>query len=95
MAPRRWVVDASPLILLGKTDNLHLLATLADVVTVPWEVAREVGTKPDGEAALQVLAANPTFVRASDEPVSPEILGWDLGEGETQVIANARCHGAD
>ncbi|WP_133513144.1 DUF3368 domain-containing protein [Candidatus Thiosymbion oneisti] len=95
MASRRWVVNASPLILLGKTDNLHLLAALADVVTIPRAVAKEVGNKPDGEAMLQALAANPTFVRADDEPVSPEIFDWDLGEGETQVIANARCHGAD
>ena len=95
MASRRWVVNASPLILLGKTDNLHLLAGLADVVAVPRAVAKEVGTKPDGEATLQILARNPTFARADDETVSPEILSWDLGAGETQVIANARCHGAD
>ena len=94
MASRRWVVNASPLILLGKTGNLHLLAALADVVAVPRAVAEEVGAKPDGEAALQVLVENSTFARADDETVNPEILSWDLGDGETQVIANARCHGA-
>jgi predicted nucleic acid-binding protein len=30
-----------------------------------------------------------------DEAVPPEILAWDLGAGETQVITNARRHGAD
>lgn len=31
----------------------------------------------------------------SDEEVSPEILSWDLGAGESQVIVNALLHGAD
>ena len=86
MVSRRWVVNASPLILLGKTDNLHLLAGLADVVAVPRAVAKEVGTKPDGEATLQILARNPTFARADDETVNPEILSWDLVTTQKQPI---------
>ena len=95
MASKRWVVNASPLILLGKTDNLDLLGALADVVAVPRAVVAEVGTKPDGIPIVQTLTHNPPFRVVDDEAVSPDILSWDLGAGEAQVITNAQRHGAD
>jgi predicted nucleic acid-binding protein len=95
MASRRWVVNASPLILLGKTDNLDLLSALADVVAVPRAVVNEIGAKPEGTPILQALAHDPPYCVVDDEAVSPKILSWDLGPGETQVIANAHRHGAD
>ena len=95
MASRRWVVNASPLILLGKTDNLDLLSALADIVVVPRAVVNEVGAKPDGAPILHVLAQDRRYCVVDDEAVSPKILSWDLGAGETQVIAHAHQHGAD
>lgn len=95
MASKRWIANASPLILLGKTDNLDLLDTLADVVAVPQAVVNEIVAKSDGTPILQLLNRNPTFSIVNDEVVSPEILSWDLGAGETQVIANAQRYGAD
>ena len=50
-----WVVNASPLILLGKTGHLELLVALTDTLVVPQAVAKEVGAKPDGEAILAEL----------------------------------------
>lgn len=94
MAISRWVVNSSPLILLGKTGHLDLLAGLADALIVPQSVANEVGAKPDGARLLDALARNARCAVVQDEAVSPEVLAWDLGAGETQVIANARRHGA-
>ena len=95
MASKRWIANASPLILLGKTDNLDLLGALADIVAVPQAVVNEIGAKSDGTSILQLLNRNPPFSIVNDEVVSPEILSWDLGAGETQVIANAQRYGAD
>ena len=92
---KRWVVNSSPLILLGKTDNLELLGALTDVAAVPKAVVNEVGIKPDGVPILRVIEQNPPYRVVSDEAVLPEIFSWDLGAGETQVIANALLHGAD
>ena len=92
MAPRRWVVNASPLILLGKTGHLGLLGALADQVAVPRAVADEVGAKPDGGATLQAIGDIPSFVIVANEAATPEILSWDLGAGETQVLAHALAH---
>ena len=95
MAPKRWVVNASPLILLGKTDNLGLLSALAGRIVVPRAVVQEVGVKPEGSAVLQWITREPACAVVDDQPPSPEILSWDLGAGETQVIAQAQSHGAD
>lgn len=93
MATEHWVVNASPLILLGKTDNLDLLGALADVVAVPRAVVDEFEAKPDGTSIVQTLTHNPAFRVVKDEAISPDILSWDLGTGETQVIAYAQRHG--
>ncbi len=95
MAPRCWVINASPLILLGKTNDLGLLSALADQVVVPKAVVEEIGAKPDGKTPLQVIAENPAYTVVDNEVATPEILSWDLGAGETQVITNARSHGAE
>jgi predicted nucleic acid-binding protein len=95
MAIRRWVVNASPLILLGKTDLLNLLTGLADSVIVPQSVADEVGAKPDGTLTIEALVRNAGWALVKNETVSPEVLAWDLGAGETQVIVAAQRHSAD
>ena len=46
MAIERWVVNASPLILLGKVDHLDLLFALTECVIVPQAVADEIRAKP-------------------------------------------------
>ncbi|MFB1489994.1 MULTISPECIES: DUF3368 domain-containing protein [unclassified Thiocapsa] len=89
MAPERWTVNASPLILLGKTDALWLLAELAGQLAVPEAVAKEVGAKPDGGAILRAIHDSSAFVIVENETAPQEVLSWDLGAGETQVIANA------
>ena len=95
VAHRRWVVNASPLILLGKTDQLGLLGALADQFAVPKTVSDEVGAKLDGGTTLQTISAVPSFVIVENEVATPDILSWDLGAGETQVIAYALSHKAE
>lgn len=96
MGPNRWVVNASPLILLGKPGYLALLAAMVDNCVVPQAVATEVGAKPDGSAILVELNRHPTFSVTALESAPAEILAWDLlGMGETQVITYALNHGAD
>ena len=93
MAHRCWVVNASPLILLGKSEQLGLLGALAERIAIPRAVVREVGAKPDGDGILQAVNTSASFVIVDDEVPPPEILSWDLGAGETQVLAHAVAHG--
>lgn len=95
MVHRRWVVNASPLILLSKATHLGLLSALADQIAVTRAVVEEIGAKPDGNAILQAIADNPVFVLIENEAPTPEILSWDLGAGETQVIGAGLAHDAE
>jgi predicted nucleic acid-binding protein len=92
MAPRRWVVNASPLILLGKVEQIQLLSAMAGQIAVPRAVIREVSAKPDGERAVQTLTALGAAIIVDDEVPPANILSWDLGAGETQVISHAVVH---
>lgn len=86
---RRWVVNASPLILLGKVDQVRLLQDLTDELIIPDGVAQEVRAKPDGKRALEALVASPTARIETVDPVPRDIAVWDLGRGESEVLARA------
>jgi predicted nucleic acid-binding protein len=95
MAARRWVVNASPFILLGKIEQIALIGALADEIAVPSAVAGEVGARSDGDRTLRAIGETPAFVLVDDEVPPAEVLSWDLGPGETQVIAYALKHPCD
>jgi len=95
MAPDRWVVNASPLILLGKVEQIPLLDALAGEVAVPKAVVREVSAKADGARTVQMLTALKSAVVVDDEVTPANILSWDLGAGETQVVSHAVMHAAE
>lgn len=89
MATRQWIVNASPLILLGKVGRLNLLVALADELIVPRAVLREVQARKNETAITEHLKQEQRFHIAEDTAVPPLLLAWDLGAGETQVIALA------
>jgi len=66
MAHRRWVVNASPLILIGKAGHLGLLVVLADEIEVPRAVIGEVGATSDGASTLRAIEALASFVSVDD-----------------------------
>ncbi len=84
-----WVVNASPLILLGKIDQLHLLAALADQVVIPHEVAIEIGAGPTDDPARLWLDLEGQTYMVDPAPFDLRVVAWDLGSGETAVISRA------
>ena len=85
--PERWVVNASPLIVLAKINHQHLLTQLTDEIIVPQAVLIEINAGPLYDPARQFFktAPLPTVV----VPPDPIILAWDLGAGETAVLSYA------
>lgn len=81
------IVNASPLISLGKIDGLRLLADPLFKVYVPQPVADEVFVQTN-DAAAQWLGTGRAFLVPA-RPLDPILLAWDLGPGETTVIAEA------
>lgn len=84
-----WVVNASPLILLGKFDQLPLLAKLAGQVVIPHEVAIEINAGPLGDPARCWLESEGRSFVAKPRPFDLRVVAWDLGHGETAVISRA------
>ena len=95
MVHSRWVVNASPLILLGKINRIQLFEGLVEQVAVPTAVIREISAKPDGERTVQMLMALKSVIILDDVVPAASILSWHLGIGETQVISHAVTSLAD
>jgi len=84
----RWVLNASPLIVLARVGLENLFLSLADQVVVPRAVAAEIEAGPPEDRARQALAAGRFPI--ADTPVpAEELLAWDLGSGETAVLSLA------
>jgi len=89
--PERWVVNASPLIVLGKIGQLDLLIKLPQQIVIPSAVVSEIVAGPEGDAAR--LAVQSQMFAIVDIPkIEPELAAWDLGYGETSVLAYALTH---
>ena len=83
---RQWVVNSSPLIVLTKINQVHLLFELCDQVIIPGGVVREICVAPDNDPAkLWILNEGSSYVR-DVESVDPMIAAWDLGLGESHVL---------
>lgn len=85
-----WVVNASPLILLGKIDRLSLLTELSDQFLIPDSVSEEILAGPECDPARKWIHSSEGQQHViADSPAPQEILAWDLGKGETAVISCA------
>jgi predicted nucleic acid-binding protein len=84
------IVNASPLIFLGNAGRLDLLrATGASRIIAPQAVIDEVtATQHDDRAARSIEEAK-WIERAARIDPHPSIIEWDLGPGESAVIAVA------
>ena len=71
MSDRIWVVNASPLILLGKLERLDLIDALAGQVVVPQAVVGEIAAGASDTTAQSVLEWARTKVK-------PDIAMADL-----------------
>lgn len=84
-------VDASPIIFLGAAGRLDLLRAAAARVVVPEAVADEVAAGGADDPAFAAMRSAAWIDTASDVVVSPDLIRWDLGRGETQVLALAKA----
>lgn len=85
--PVRRIVNASPLILLANAGHLELLRTGVPHVLVPDAVLAEVGALGTADPVLVQVQATTWLRVVPAPPTPPEILVWDLGEGESSVLS--------
>lgn len=85
-----WICNASPLILLGKIGQLHLLEALSPEFRIPGTVVTEIGRGPSEDPTIKWLSGISTLDHIVDVPSPPLFLTqWDLGAGETAVLSLA------
>jgi predicted nucleic acid-binding protein len=83
----RWVLNASPLIVLARAGLEDLLLKLPEQVVLPQAVETEIQAGSAGDPARLALAAGKFSI--VEAPLREEILTWDLGRGETAVLSYA------
>ncbi len=86
---KSWVINASPIILLGKADLLKTISSLTEKWIIPDGVLNEVLAKRPIEPYLTALASDSEVVRETVSNIHPLIAAWDLGQGESQVLTLA------
>ena len=89
---RRWVVNASPLIILGKISKIDLLVQLVDTLVIPKAVAVEIEQGCPDDPAKQWLAQDGVRFILETPPLSTIVANWDLGSGESHVLSWALAH---
>jgi predicted nucleic acid-binding protein len=89
VSSRRFVVNASPVIFLTQIRALPLLRDLTSEVIIPMAVRNEVLAGAGYHDSLVPVEFPSWMIVRPDLPLPPEVAGWDLGAGESQVLAHA------
>jgi predicted nucleic acid-binding protein len=92
VAEERPVVNASPLIFLAQGDMLDFLQLAGAEVVVPMPVASEIQRRGSSDLTARAIANTSWLVIVEALPIPPLIQTWDLGEGESSVLAWAYAH---
>jgi hypothetical protein len=83
---RNRVVNASPLILLGKLNHIGWLEILSNELVVPQPVAAELRAGATTDAArVWIESAGSKYLRP-EEQIDTIISAWDPGAGESAVL---------
>jgi predicted nucleic acid-binding protein len=88
----RPAVNASPLIHLAGADLLDLLRLAAPEIVITRAVADEIRTGGAADAAVRALDSTPWLTIVQDPAVPATIQAWDLGAGESSVLAWAHAN---
>jgi predicted nucleic acid-binding protein len=88
--PDVLIVNASPLIFLGNANRIDLLRTTgANKVIVPEPVFDEVISAGYTDKAARALSEAAWIEKRTSPPIPESVVAWDLGTGESSVIAMA------
>lgn len=82
---RKWVLNASPTILLAKISLISLVAYLCSEAIIPSGVAQKIQAGPDEDPAKKWLMQKGNIKAVSQ--IEPTVAAWDLGLGESHVLS--------
>jgi predicted nucleic acid-binding protein len=85
----RRVVNASPLIFLTRVGLLEVLREQGVAVIVPEAVVAEVAAAGEDDPTAAAIRQAGWLEVAPHAPIPAEVQTWDLGPGESAVLAQA------
>lgn len=85
------VVNASPLIFLAEGRCFELLQIAGETVHVPSTVASEIRRRGKADPTVRAIERAEWVSVVDDVPVPSLIQSWDLGPGESAVLAMAHA----
>lgn len=88
----RPAVNASPLILLARAGLLEFLQLASTRVVVPEAVAREIERRGPEDVTVIAIRTTPWLERVRAPKTPSSVEAWDLGEGESSVLAWAYAY---
>jgi len=91
MPVEKIVLNASPLILLCNSKLSFVLPKLFPEIVVPEAVWKEIVNGSHLDQAAQILPELDWLEKVPIRPV-PDVVRWDLGLGETDVLSFAIKH---
>lgn len=83
----RVIINASPLIVLFKSQQSELLPQLFTEILVPEAVWDEILAAGQNDIASRQLPNTSWVQRVEIAAVAPEVAAWDLGKGESDVLS--------
>lgn len=88
----RVVINASPLISLFGSNQQHILPKLFNEIIIPEAVWQEIVEGGHQDLAAKSIPNTKWLVKKNLELIPHPILSWDLGKGETAVLAYANLY---
>jgi predicted nucleic acid-binding protein len=89
MKSDKLVVNASPIISLAKIGCADFLSGLSDQLVIPEGVFAEISAHKEHDRAIEWIKAQDYQATVRSIEVPAIISEWNLGKGESQVIAFA------
>jgi predicted nucleic acid-binding protein len=88
----RWVVNASPIILLAKAEVIRFLPDLCQELVIPAGVLDEIQTAHLADPGRAWLQGPGKMFTQPAPPIHPVLVNWSGGAGEAEVVSWALQH---
>ena len=83
----RWILDASPIISLGKIDALSIFELTQHNIKIPSQVVSEILASTSGDPAIRWVSDISEEMVCPAEVLSPIVQKRNLGLGESAVLS--------
>jgi predicted nucleic acid-binding protein len=83
-----WVINSSPIIILGKLNKLELLININPNINIPKLVYNEIMQGTDEDKAKHWINSKGEKYVVNTGKIINIVSCWDLGLGETSVISH-------